>query len=270
MKIGCQTFSWQMSYEKYADALPSIFSTIQESGFQGVEAEVCMLGRYYDVNKLKDELNKHQLQLAALTLALPWKQVLETREEKEEADRLMELLASFPDSLLLLVQLPGNNRNDLQIRQKNAINCMNRIAERAADWGITTAYHPNSSPGSIFRNREDYDILFSGINDKYIGYAPDTGHIVNGGMDVIQLFEDTRSIIKHVHFKDFSSSGDWIKMGEGSIDHPAIVKRLKESGYAGWIIVEEESHEALTDPDGITRHNGDYVSNQLMHLMERN
>lgn len=268
MKFGCQTFSWQMSYEKYAGALPAICSVIRTSGFRGVEAETCMLGTYYDdPPRLRSLLAESGLELAALTLVLPWRQWGETAEEKAEADRLLNVLKHFPEAMLVLVQMPGKNRSDLRHRQMCLLECVNAIGRRAAAYGIVTAFHPNSSPGSIFRTREDYDVLFDGLDARYVGYAPDTGHIANGNMDVAEVIRQAQPLIRHVHFKDIGADGQWRKMGEGIIDHRAIVRLLKKSGYDGWIMVEEESAEAVADPDGVTRHNGNYVQKELIPLL---
>jgi len=82
-----------------------------------------------------------------------------------------------------------------------------------------------------------------------VGFAPDTGHIEKGGMDVIEIFKSYKSLIKHVHFKDITESSEWTAMGNGIIDFRQIVRMLKDFGYAGWIMVEEESPLAEADPD---------------------
>lgn len=262
---GCQTYTWQMSYERYRDHMLHILDVIRDAGFSGVEAEVCMLGRYYDDSVLfEDALQQRGLQLAALTLAEPWLGEKETREEKERADRLLGYLRHFPGTKLVTVQLPGPERANLRDRQHAAISCANAIARRAAEAGIESVYHPNSPAGSVFRTREDYDVLFAGLDDRYIGYCPDSGHIANGGMDVESVFRQHLGLIRHVHFKDFSvSDGQWRTMGQGAIDHPRIAGLLRDSGYDGWIMVEEESSFAEADPDEATLHNGRYIDNAL-------
>jgi inosose dehydratase len=253
-----------MSYEKYKDQLPHILTIVAQAGFQGVEAEVCMLGSLYeDAGRLREELDKNRLKLGALTLALPWLHPKETEEEKREADRLFDYLKRFPEALLILVPLPGPDRSHLAERQKHALRCVNAVAERAHERGIVSALHPNSPPGSVFRTSEDYKVMFDGMNTDVLGYCPDSGHIANGGMDVMELFAASRSIIKHVHFKDVSAGKQWKAMGEGVIDHPAVVKLLADSGYQGWVMVEEESKRAESEPDQVTIGNGSYVFNEL-------
>ena len=52
-------------------------------------------------------------------------------------------------------------------------------------------------------------------------------------------------------------------MGEGKIDYPAIIKYLAETGYLGWIMVEDESPRAETDSDGVVAEDGKYMCRQI-------
>ncbi|MDF2723099.1 MAG: hypothetical protein K0Q59_2774 [Paenibacillus sp.] len=258
--IGCQTYTWQMSYDKYAGKLSQLLDVIQKAGYAGVEAEVCMLGSYYDdPGRLAGDLDKRALKLAALTLALPWTQAEETEEERKEADRLIAYLRHFPGAKLILVQLPGGREGNLPERQRNAMRIINEVGRRASEQGLVCAHHPNSPAHSLFRTQGDYDVMFSCMDERYVGYAPDSGHIANGGMDALTLLRQTRSLIRHVHFKDISASGQWAAMGNGVIDHPAIVDMLRQTHYEGWIMVEEESEQAKADPDAAALHNGAYM-----------
>ncbi len=264
IRYGFQTYTWQMSYDRHRDKLPAILDVIQAAGGAGVEPEVCMLGPYlHDPNRLRQDLNGKGLGLGALCLALPWLHERETEEERQEADRIIAYLRLFPGTVLTLVQLPGQDRQHLSERQEHAISCVNAVAERAAEQGIVCAYHPNSPVGSVFRTEEDYKVLMQGLDPRYCGYAPDTGHIARGGMDVRTIFKTYRPLIRHVHFKDMSDEGQWTALGQGGIDHPQIVRDLRDSGYSGWIMVEEESKAAEADPDRVTLQNGTYIRDVL-------
>jgi inosose dehydratase len=260
IQFGCQTYTWQMSYEKYKDSLAGILDTIQAAGFSGVEAEACMLGSFYDdPGLLQETLSARGLDMAALTLALPWLHAEETEEERSEADRIIAYLSHFPQAKLILVQLPCADRSNLEQRRNHALRCVNAVAERASGKGIVCAYHPNSPSGSVFRTAKDYAVMFAGLDARYVGYCPDSGHIANGGMDALSVFRQHASLIRHVHFKDISADKEWRSMGEGVIDHSGIVAFLQEIGYDGWIMVEEESEQAEADPDQATIQNGKYV-----------
>ncbi len=270
IKFGCQFYTWQMSGERYVGKLPHILKVVNAAGFAGIEPETYMLGAYYDdPQALKDVLVGHGLQLGALAFVAYWSGPLETEAERREADRVFNYVKAFPDAHLVLVQLPGKDRTDLRQRQENLIACVNAVARRAADQGIACSFHPNSPPGSVIRLEEDYRLLLDGLDSRFVGFAPDTGHIARGGMDVVALFETYRPLIKHIHFKDIAGSGEWTAMGAGTIDFPRIVTRLRDTGYAGWIMVEEESSEAESDPDAATAKNGVYLRQSLLPIIDQ-
>lgn len=262
--FGCQTYSWQMSYDKYAGKLPEIMTVMKESGFAGIEAEVCMMGNYFDDWAAFDELlHRYDMKYAALALPLNWRGKKETDEEYALAQKSIEFLKHFPGTLLLLCHLPGEDRENLAERQKNQISCITAIAKRATDVGIVTAFHPNSSFGSAFRTREDYTLLLDSIAGTELGYCPDAGHIAHGGMDPVEIVRAYMPLVKHVHFKDMNPQGVWESMGRGCIDFPQIVRDLQQADYKGWIMVEEESAAAQVDPNIVTRENGTYFKTKL-------
>ena len=260
IRFGCQTYSWQMSYELYKNKLGHIIDVIGRSGYEGVEAETCMLGGYYDSSDmLKSCLAQSGLSLGALCLVLPWRDAEENEFEKEEAEKIIKYLEQFPGTLLSLCQYPGDNRDLLRERRRNALRCVNAIAARAYDRGITCAFHPNSPAGSVFRTEEDYKVLFDGLDQRLCGFAADTGHIAKGGMDVVETFKIYRPFINHVHYKDMAGNGVWALMGEGVIDFKSVTSDLASSDYNGWIMVEDESPASELDPDAGALHNIEFV-----------
>ena len=141
--------------------------------------------------------------------------------------------------------------NNQQEKQKNQLSCLKNIAERAKERGVVPVFHPNSGENSIFRYEEDYKVMFEGLYKGGIGYAPDVGHMANGGIDPLKMIREHRDIVQHVHFKDMDASHVWATMGKGIIDFPSIVRYLEETGYRGWIMTEDESPDAVEDSDAV-------------------
>lgn len=268
IKFGCQFYTWQMSGDCYVGKLPHILEVVAKASFTGIEPETCMLGSYYeDPLRLKDVLDRYNLRLGAIALVCNWSGPVESEADKMEAERIFTYLKPFPETHLLLSQFAGKDRTNLRERQENMIRCVNAVACRAADRGIACSFHPNSPPGSLFRILEDYRLLLDGLDSHFVGFAPDTGHIAKGGMDVLEIFDTYRPLVKHIHFKDINTSGEWTAMGAGMIDFPQIVAGLRATGYSGWIMVEEESPEAEANPDAATIKNGDYLRQFLIPIV---
>jgi inosose dehydratase len=216
---------------------------------------------------MKEALDRHQLELAVLCHVEDWRNPAETEAERRRADQWMEFLSYFPDTIYLLVQMPGSDRSHLVERQQNLLSCVNEIARRAHEKSIICSYHPNSPEGSVYRTREDYRILLDGLDSKLIGYTPDMGHIAKVDMDPLTIIKEYRSMINLVHYKDMFSDGSWAPTGEGNIDLKGITNYLIDSGFEGWIVMEDECNAAITDPDGVTMEDGIYIEKELRSLI---
>jgi len=267
IKVGCETYTWQMPGECYKGKLEHIMSIAQRSGFKGIEPETSFFGDLSDPIKMKESLEKYSLELVALCHVEDWRSSKETDQEKKNADQWIDFLSFFPDCIYLMVQMPGVDRSDLLERQQNLLICVNAIAKRASDKGIECSYHPNSPAGSIYRTEEDYKKLLNGLNNEVIGYTPDVGHIAKGGMDPFSIIKNYRELINLVHYKDMHEDGRWAQTGDGVIAFESITQYLVDSQYKGWIIMEDECDEAIEDPDGVTLHDGIFINDIIMPLI---
>lgn len=268
IKLAVETYSWEMAKQSYKGKLDHIMEVSSSAGFTGIEPETSFFGDLSDPQKMKASLEKNNIELAALCHVEDWRHSKETDEEKANAEKWMEFLTHFPDTIYLLVQMPGKDRSDLEIRQQNLLTCVNAIAERASNKGIKCSYHPNSPEGSVYRTREDYEILLNGLNNKWIGYTPDLGHIAKGGMDPFEIVKEYRSLVNMIHYKDMYADGKWARTGEGFIDFKKITKYLVETGFEGWIVMEDECDQAITDPDGLTMEDGVYIKSEIAPLLQ--
>lgn len=269
IKIGCETYTWQMPGEQYKGKLEHIMSVCAEAGFSGIEPESSFLQHLSDPVLMQEQLEKHQLEFAVLCVVEDWMEPKETDGERQRADDWIEFLTHFPDTVLLLVQMPQSNRDNLSTRQQNCISCVNDFARRAMEQGIVCSKHPNSPEGSVFRSAADYEILLEGLDQASIGFCPDVGHIAKGGMDPFEIVKKYRAQVNLIHYKDMHANGSWAPTGEGIIDFIGITKYLTDTNYSGWIIMEDECDECITDPDGVTAKDGIYIDEIIKPLISQ-
>lgn len=267
IKIAVETYSWEMAEHSYKGNLAHIMQVASEAGFTGIEPETSFFGALADPIKMKEALDKHNLELAVLCHVEDWRHPQETAEERANADQWIDFLSHFPDTVYLPVQMPGKDRSHLKERQQNLLSCVNALAQRAADHGITCSYHPNSPEGSVFRTEEDYKILLNGLNNQWIGYCPDVGHIAKGGMDPLAILKTYRDQVNLIHFKDMYPNGAWAPTGAGMIDFQGITQYLVDTGYEGWIVMEDECDACITDPDGVTLSDGVFIEEEIRPLV---
>lgn len=113
------------------------------------------------------------------------------------------------------------------------------------DYGLQLALHPHGD--SHIETREDIDRIFQATDPELVGFCLDTGHIVYGMADNIELIKDYPERISYVHIKAMdprivkqAHDEDWpfvraVKAGcsvpppEGEPDMPSLVEALPTS-----------------------------------------
>ncbi len=83
------------------------------------------------------------------------------------------------------------------------------------------------------------DSLFAVSGD--LGLAFDSGNFLFAGDDPMEQLNHFRGRIRHVHLKDRTSATDMTckPVGTGCIDMEGIIRALVDTGYKGWLTVEQ-------------------------------
>ena len=233
IKFGSEVYTWFMqdTGKGYDNKLDHMVKIISQAGFTGIEPMVLeisesalgcskyWMGDFIDPIKFKDVLEEHNVELAGLALICGWDNEEETPEERAAADFTIDFLKHFPGAMLGTVTLPSG-RHELQKRRLNVARNINRVSQRGVDAGLVCSYHPNSPPASLVRTQYDYDVVLSSLDPSVTGWTPDVGHIIRGGMDVIETMNKWQHLVNHIHFKDYSGNGPepWAQMGTGKLD----------------------------------------------------
>ena len=131
---------------------------------------------------------------------------------------------------------------------------LDRIADAAADRGLTAALHPHV--GTMVESGEETDRVLAGSR---VGLCLDTGHLLIGGGDPVRVAVEHPDRIVHMHLKDVDLSwarkvqdgavgytdavaaGMYVALGAGDVDIAAIVRALEEVGYTGWYVLEQDT-----------------------------
>ncbi|MDE1183775.1 myo-inosose-2 dehydratase [Paraburkholderia sp.] len=121
--------------------------------------------------------------------------------------------------------------------------------------GVRLAYHHHM--GAYVETPADVDKLMARTGDA-VGLLFDAGHITFAGGDPLVMLDKHIARVCHVHCKDVRPAvmklarnrnwsfldavlnGAFTVPGDGAIDFPSIIARLKQHGYQGWLVVEAE------------------------------
>jgi inosose dehydratase len=142
-----------------------------------------------------------------------------------------------------------------------------RVVAATGERGVRVAVHPHH--GTVVQGREDVRRLLE-ISD--VGLCLDTGHVMVGAGDPLEVAREAAHRVIHVHLKDVSAAvagrvaagdlgyrdavreGLYRPLGEGDLDVAGVVSALEESRYGGWYVLEHDEvldHEPEEGPGPI-------------------
>lgn len=141
--------------------------------------------------------------------------------------------------------------------------------------GLRTVFHHHCA--TFVETAAEIDQLLSRTDPSLLGLCLDTGHAAFGGGSPIEIFDAWHRRIWHVHLKDcdpairasaaaenrdYAASvrhGVFCELGKGAVDFPAVVDRLRRTGYDGWLVVEQDVLPSLGTPAESAARNRRYL-----------
>jgi inosose dehydratase len=128
------------------------------------------------------------------------------------------------------------------------------LAEEIGDrYGLTVAVHPHF--GTAIERPHHVRRFLEGCET---GLCLDTGHLVVGGDDSVEVAELAAGRVRVVHLKDVDRlladlvaagkvgfedavrRGVFKALGDGDVDIERVIWLLEESGYGGWYVLEQD------------------------------
>lgn len=166
-------------------------------------------------------------------------------------------------------QYPHNQTKEDDIRSFAAI--LSRLGNEAVDLGIRLSLHHHYEQPVMFPR--DIQVFFDAALPGAVGLTVDTAHMWMSGQDdvgsVVCRFAD---VLDNVHLKDCrDQSGDrlpngarastsFMPLGKGDMDFAPIFSAISQTGYSGWLCVDEESG---ADLGGSLRSSQEFISGHL-------
>jgi sugar phosphate isomerase/epimerase len=258
VKFGCQTYTWEMLGAAWTGGPDDLVRTIADGGYAGIEITDTMIGSYAgraaDFARRLDDAG-----LALVSFAFGsdggFTERGQTSADLDAARRWIDFAAHFPGALVSMgsaTVMSEGARDDKFAVAAETYNHANEIGRAA---GVAVAVHPSSHHNTLLFSRADYDQIFA-LLDPRVGWVPDTGHILRSGQSIDDTLAAHRDRIRYVHLKDVDRRGQWAMLGEGACDIPAMISAVRQAPhFNGWIVVEEESETAASDPAAAVRAN---------------
>ncbi|NKB77485.1 MAG: myo-inosose-2 dehydratase [Gammaproteobacteria bacterium] len=273
LKFGMSPISWSNDDLPELGGDTPLETCLRETrlaGYSGTE----LGGKFpQDEVTLRHVLKEHDLQLVS-----GWYSGLllnnSVEEELERVKPQLELYGALDAPVLVY----GETFNTVQNRRLDPLNRkpilpesdfpaygerLTRLAEYCESQGVPLTFHHHMGTGVETERELDLTMINTG---EAVGLLIDTGHLVFGGGDILQVIEKYGHRVNHVHAKDIRADilktvdkehdsfldcvlrGVFTVPGDGMIDYYAVMQALANHSYQGWVIVEAEQDPAKADP----------------------
>jgi inosose dehydratase len=216
-----------------------------------------------DPAALRDLLARHELGLVGGFLAIPLHD--KKTDALDAAGRSADLLAAAGADVLVLAAATGldgyDERPVLTAAQWDTlVETAGLVRDRAGRAGLRTVLHPHV--GTHVETTAEVERFLA---DSDLALCVDTGHLLIGGTDPVELVRAQPHRVGHVHLKDVRADlahavrdgrlgytgavarGVYVPLGDGDIDLAELLKLLRDNDYDGWYVLEQDT--ALDEHD---------------------
>jgi sugar phosphate isomerase/epimerase len=261
IKIGCQTYTWEMLGDRWTGDADDLLDAIASAGYAGIEITDKLIGTYAGrPEAFGRALEGVGLDLVAFACgsASGFTRSAALDADLAMVDEAIRFVSAFPGAVLSLGSATITSEGPPEEAFATAARFYNQAGERGARAGVPVAFHPSSHHNTLLLTRADYDRIMALTDPALIGWVPDTGHILRGGQDIMDTLATYRDRIRYLHLKDVDADGRWRMLGEGICDTGAVVSSVGvAANFNGWLVLEEESDIAAADPRLAVRRNRD-------------
>ena len=150
-------------------------------------------------------------------------------------------------------------------------NMLTEIGKRTAGLGVETTYHNHM--GQLGQTPEEVDTILQHTDPRYVGFLLDVAHYRQGGGDPAAAVKKYKDRIKTLHIKDVKDKAEgngyqFVELGQGRVDLPAVFAALDAISFQGYAVVELD---AVPVKGRTQLESGqmakDYISNKLKRSM---
>ena len=213
-----------------------------------------------DPGEVVRTLRRHDLRLAAgFVPAVLHRPEYRSAALDTVADAARTLAAAGAEILVLAAELSngaGGYDRSAELSEGEWVALLDGLQQArdvVGERGLRLALHPHY--GTAVERRAHVDRVLA---ESDIELCLDTGHLLVGGADPVEVARAADGRVSHVHVKDVDAAlagrvrsgelgyrdavvrGLYRPLGEGDVDVAGVVGLLRAAGYGGWYVLEQD------------------------------
>jgi inosose dehydratase len=207
--------------------------------------------------EVRARLDRYGLRLVGGFLPVPMH--APSPDDLAEARTAIATLADAGAEVVVLAARSSDGSYERKVRLSGGewgvlLSTLDELCREAREHGLSPSLHPHVGTAV-----EDRTTVLRLLDDSDVPLCLDTGHLLIGGTEPLELMERAADRIAHVHLKDVRTAvaasvstgeasylaavraGLYAPLGEGDIDIAGVVRALERSGYRGWYVLEQDT-----------------------------
>jgi len=238
IKFGYAAMTWSKEERQAVDDISS-------TGFQGVQFRIDATTEFQP-SELRDLLQSKKLTFVALSSGeVSIDPAVESEQISKHVANAKFLRESGGLYLQVLDQLKPYPRTVTSAECVRLGKLLTEIGKRTADLGIPLAYHNHMN--TISEHPGNLDLVLQNADPKFVKLLLDTAHSQAGGGNPASAIETYHDRMIFLHLKDFVDIKmtdkdkypfQWVELGQGRVDFPAVFVALEKVKFNGWAVVE--------------------------------
>jgi inosose dehydratase len=192
----------------------------------------------------------------------------EARRCREEIDAVARRFAAAEGEVIVVGAITGlgdyDSRPELSREDwLRFLRALDGACQIAGEHGVQVVLHPHI--GTMVETPQDIERVLDGSNASL---CLDTGHVMLGGGDPVEVAQQAPERIAHLHLKDVDAdlaarvaageltfsqavpAGVFRPLGDGDVDLETIVDSVRAAGYNGWYSMEQDVMLTTEPPEG--------------------
>ncbi len=231
--LGCQTNAWAIDPRDFSNVL-EIIRKVKDYGYEGFETGFANVqGQFDDPAAARAKLDAIGLKFIGVHIFLNQYDAATHVAPAELYERVATGGAKLGAERLILSGTPPED----EAGRKRKADALNRAGGFAQNLGLKLAYHNH---GPEFANHgEEIEFLLRETDPARVWLLVDAGHAFRVGADIPGFIRKHYRRLTGLHIRD-TRHGKETPLGTGEFPLEGVAAAIRETGWSGWVINEEE------------------------------
>jgi len=265
LKVGHTGITWGFQ----PDDAPNAIKDIGSLGFWGYESFGNVLEAWESKGGLGPVLQSNKLPLRSAYCPVNLTDASKRKDEVTKLTGWAKLIKKYGGAVAVIGpnQVPRANY-DYAANKANIVAALNDMGKACQDVGIVAVLHQHT--GTCIESRDETYATVEAMDTRAMKFGPDVGQLQKGGADPVKVVTDFKTIIHHVHMKDYNGGPDWLgycPLGQGRVNVSALVDIFEKTGNDMMIMVELDPNLPDPKPLPMTPLASSTIAKEFMHKL---